>query len=207
MCGASIESPLTFCTRCYTCKKHKFLLSKGPLIGSSLLFICGVMHVKRLSFCWVRDCRSGQEPLLFCMRCYAYKKAKFLLSKGPSFGSRAPSFYMRCYACKKSKFCWVGDRRSGRELLPGAPLSTSGRQIFRVWSEGTQVSEINLMWTQDTWFLDWFGTSYKVIAIRPVLMYYVIEIDSSIFLSGSFKGFPGMSSACPRCGSIISIYS
>jgi hypothetical protein len=36
--------------------------------------------------------------------------------------------------------------------LSGAPLSTSGRQIFRVWSEGTQVSEINLTWIQDTMF-------------------------------------------------------
>jgi hypothetical protein len=36
--------------------------------------------------------------------------------------------------------------------LPGAPLSTSGRQIFRVGSEKTQVSEINLMWTQGTRF-------------------------------------------------------
>jgi hypothetical protein len=29
--------------------------------------------------------------------------------------------------------------------LPGAPLSTSGHQIFRVGTEGTQVGESNLM--------------------------------------------------------------
>jgi hypothetical protein len=36
--------------------------------------------------------------------------------------------------------------------LPGMHLSMSGRQIFRVGLEGTQVSEINLMWTQGTRF-------------------------------------------------------
>jgi hypothetical protein len=52
--------PLAFCTRCYTCKKHTFLLSKGPSIGS---------------------------PLFFCMWCYACKNYKFLLSKGPPIKS------------------------------------------------------------------------------------------------------------------------
>jgi hypothetical protein len=43
--------------------------------------------------------------------------------------------------------------------------------------------------------LDWFGPSRGVIALRPVLMYYAIEIGSSPFLSGSIGGFPGMFSA------------
>jgi hypothetical protein len=38
--------------------------------------------------------------------------------------------------------------------------------------------------------LDWFGPSHGVIALRPVLMYYAIEIGSSLFLSGSFGCFP-----------------
>jgi hypothetical protein len=29
--------------------------------------------------------------------------------------------------------------------------------------------------------LDWFGLSFRVIALRSVLMYYAIEIDSSLF--------------------------
>jgi hypothetical protein len=37
--------------------------------------------------------------------------------------------------------------------------------------------------------LDWFRLSRGVIAIRPVLMYYAIEIDSSLFLSGFFGDF------------------
>jgi hypothetical protein len=37
--------------------------------------------------------------------------------------------------------------------------------------------------------LDWFVLSRGVIALRPVLMYYAIEIDSSLFLSGSFGCF------------------
>jgi hypothetical protein len=37
--------------------------------------------------------------------------------------------------------------------------------------------------------LDWFETSCEVILLRPVLMYYAIEIDSSLFLSGSFEDF------------------
>jgi hypothetical protein len=44
------REPLSFCMRCYTCKKTKFLLSKGPSIGSLLLFVRGSMRVKRLSF-------------------------------------------------------------------------------------------------------------------------------------------------------------
>jgi hypothetical protein len=51
--------------------------------------------------------------------------------------------------------------------------------------------------------LNWFGPLRRVIAIHPVLLYYAIEIDSSLFLSGSFGVFRG----CPRCRSIISIYS
>jgi hypothetical protein len=71
--------------RCYTCKKHKFLLSKGPSIGNHLLFVCGAMHVKSLSFAEKET--TDQEPLIFCMRCYACKKPKFLSSKGPPIGS------------------------------------------------------------------------------------------------------------------------
>jgi hypothetical protein len=37
--------------------------------------------------------------------------------------------------------------------------------------------------------LDLFGPSRGVIALRPVLMYYTIEICSSLFLLGSFEGF------------------
>jgi hypothetical protein len=36
--------------RYYACKKSKFLLNKGPLIGSPFLFVCGATYVKSLSF-------------------------------------------------------------------------------------------------------------------------------------------------------------
>jgi hypothetical protein len=39
--------------------------------------------------------------------------------------------------------------------------------------------------------LDWFGPSSGVIAVHPILMYYAIEIDSSLFMSGSFRDFLG----------------
>jgi hypothetical protein len=39
--------------------------------------------------------------------------------------------------------------------------------------------------------LDWFGPSRGVIALRSVLMYYAIEIDSSLFLSALSGVFPG----------------
>jgi glucose uptake protein GlcU len=42
--------------------------------------------------------------------------------------------------------------------------------------------------------LDWFRPSREIIALRPVLMYYAIEIDSSLFLSVSFQIVFGMSS-------------
>jgi hypothetical protein len=35
--------------------------------------------------------------------------------------------------------------------------------------------------------LNWFGPSRGVIALRPVLMYYTIEIGSPLFLSGAFR--------------------
>jgi hypothetical protein len=37
--------------------------------------------------------------------------------------------------------------------------------------------------------LDWFELSRRVIALHPVLMYYAIEIGSSLFLLGSFRVF------------------
>jgi hypothetical protein len=37
--------------------------------------------------------------------------------------------------------------------------------------------------------LDWFGLSHGVITLHPVLMYSAIEIDSSLFLLGSFGFF------------------
>jgi hypothetical protein len=40
--------------------------------------------------------------------------------------------------------------------------------------------------------LDWFELSHGVIVIRPVLMYYVIKTDSSLFPSGSFGGLSGV---------------
>jgi hypothetical protein len=67
--------------------------------------------------------------------------------------------------------------------------------------------------------LDWFELSREVIALHLVLMHYAIEINSSIFLSGSFGVFrrcppeslrdcPGMFFwSFPRCGSILFIYS
>jgi hypothetical protein len=69
---------------CYTCKKTKFLLSKGPSIESTSLFICGATHVKNLFFAEYRT--VDREPLVFYMRCYACKKPKFLLSKRPPIG-------------------------------------------------------------------------------------------------------------------------
>jgi hypothetical protein len=38
-------------------------------------------------------------------------------------------------------------------------------------------------------FLDWFRHSRGVIALRPVLMYYAVEIGSPLFLLGSFEIF------------------
>jgi hypothetical protein len=40
--------------------------------------------------------------------------------------------------------------------------------------------------------LDWFEPSRGVIVICPVLMYYAIEIGSSLFLSRFFGVFPGV---------------
>jgi hypothetical protein len=40
--------------------------------------------------------------------------------------------------------------------------------------------------------LDWFRPLRGVIVLRPVLMYYAIEIDSSLFLLGYFPILSGM---------------
>jgi hypothetical protein len=84
--------------------------------------------------------------------------------------------------------------RSWKQFFNTQTNSTvpSVRQIFRVGSEKMQVNKINLMWTQDTMFLYWFGPSRGVIALRSVLMYYAIEIDPPLFLSESFGVFPRM---------------
>ena len=50
--------------------------------------------------------------------------------------------------------------------------------------------------------LDWFRTSRGVIALRPVLIYYDIEIGSSLFLSRSF----GSLSGCLTQGSFPDVY-
>jgi hypothetical protein len=40
--------------------------------------------------------------------------------------------------------------------------------------------------------LEWFRSSRGVIALRPVLMYYAIEVGSLLFLSGSYRDFRGV---------------
>jgi hypothetical protein len=44
--------------------------------------------------------------------------------------------------------------------------------------------------------LDWFGSSRGVIALYLILMYYAIEIGSSLFLLGSFWVSAGCPSEC-----------
>jgi hypothetical protein len=44
---------------------------------------------------------------------------------------------------------------------------------------------------------DWFRPLYGVIALRLVLIYYTIEIGSSLFLSGSFSDFQRSFLRCP----------
>jgi hypothetical protein len=50
--------------------------------------------------------------------------------------------------------------------------------------------------------LDWFRPSRGVIALRPVLIYYVIEVSYSLFLSGSFRDLSG----CPS-GDVSEMFS
>jgi hypothetical protein len=61
----------------YACKKYKFLLSKGPPIGSPLLFVRNATRVKSLSF--TEKETVDRELLAFCMRCYACKKTKIFI--------------------------------------------------------------------------------------------------------------------------------
>jgi hypothetical protein len=58
--------------------------------------------------------------------------------------------------------------------------------------------------------LDLFGSLRGVIALHPVLMYYAIEICSSLFLLGFLRVFQILSGDLLRsfwCGSTLSIYS
>jgi hypothetical protein len=71
---------------------------------------------------------------------------------------------------------WVYQDKSRCFPLPGGPLSAVGRQIFRVWSERTQVNEINLRWIWDTRFrLIW--VIRKVLTIRSVWLYWCWFVD------------------------------
>jgi hypothetical protein len=133
--------------------------------------------------------------------------------------------------CSRSSSCaTVNDYFPNRKCMPIGnfsslihdAMSSQGRisALPPTWRTSVDV------WSLDTWsriggnasqrnqshvntrheVLDWFGPSRRVIALRPVLMYYAIEIGSSLFLSeslGVFRGFLG----CPRCESILSIYS
>jgi hypothetical protein len=51
--------------------------------------------------------------------------------------------------------------------------------------------------------LDWFGPSRGVIALHPVLMYYAIDIGSSLFLSGSVWVFRGLFRTLRACFLIV----
>jgi hypothetical protein len=62
--------------RCYACKKIKFLLSKGPLIGSPLLFVCGAMHVKKTKVLLSKEPSIG-SPLLFIRGATRVKSISF----------------------------------------------------------------------------------------------------------------------------------
>jgi hypothetical protein len=122
-----------------------------------------------------------------------------IVEPGAQDRRRAPLWMMTFWtgtACSsetshhRSTLPWVYKDKSQRSPLSGAPLSTSGRQIFGVGLEGTQVGEINLMWTQGMRVLDWLRLSHGVIVIHSVLIYYAIEIDSSLFLSGYLQVVP-----------------
>jgi hypothetical protein len=58
-----IGSPLLFVYGVAHVKKHK-LDAKGPPIGSSLLFVSDTVHVKNLSY-MLRDCQSGTPCCLY----------------------------------------------------------------------------------------------------------------------------------------------
>jgi hypothetical protein len=51
--------------------------------------------------------------------------------------------------------------------------------------------------------LDWYGPLRGVIALRLVLMYYAIEIGSSLFLSGSFRVFRDLFQILRACFLIV----
>jgi hypothetical protein len=55
--------------------------------------------------------------------------------------------------------------------------------------------------------LDCFNLSREVIVLHPVLMYYAIEIDSSLFLSGSFPVLSGIFSPSFFCSLDVDISS
>jgi hypothetical protein len=60
---------LVFYTRCYACKKHKFLLSKGPPIGSLLLFVHGDTRVKSIVFLLNKGPPIKSSGFLYAVLC------------------------------------------------------------------------------------------------------------------------------------------
>jgi hypothetical protein len=108
---------------------------------------------------------------------------------------------------------WITTFRTGTACLS----ETSRRRFTMSWVHKDESQHFPPswrasidVWSSDTWsriggntnqrdqshvntrheVLDWFRPLRGVIVICPVLIYYAIEIDSSLFLSGSFGGFP-----------------
>jgi hypothetical protein len=107
---------------------------------------------------------------------------------------------------RRSTMSWVHKDESQRfppswrasvDIWSSDILSRIGGKVSR-WDQ----SQVNTRYE----VLDWFEPSHEVIVLHTVLMYYAIEIGSSLFLSSSFRDFQDFLH-CLRCGSILSIYS
>jgi hypothetical protein len=100
---------------------------------------------------------------------------------------------LELHACRRSTMPWVHKDESQR-------FPPSWRASVDVWSSDILSRNRGNVSRRDQSHvntrhevLDWFRPLRGVIALRPVLMYYAIEIDSSLFLSESFRVVSGMS--------------
>jgi hypothetical protein len=78
--------------RCYACKKSKFLLNKGPPIGSTLLFVRGAARVKNISFLLNKGPPIG-SPFLFVCGAAHVKAKNFTIYNVSVMGKEKLSFF------------------------------------------------------------------------------------------------------------------
>jgi hypothetical protein len=171
--GPSIESIIAGCLTAAWNMVAEFLRLRGNLNSKPIIIVC------HASCSWVGCSRSSLCTTLLIVESGAQdRRCVPLWMTIFRTGTACPSGTSH----HRSTMPWVYKHES-------QCLATTWRVSVDIWSSGiwSGIRGNTSQWDQSHVntrheVLDWFGPSRGVIALRPVLMYYAIEIDSSLFL-------------------------